>query len=83
MKKDSEKEFKKEIIDKIVHDLQVRATEIHEDPNTNVKDRLSQMDVIWNLFKLLEHYEENMKVLGKYWSEKKWKAKFDKYRDEK
>lgn len=62
---------KKEIIDKIVHDLQVRATELHENPNIPVQDQLSQMDVIWNLYKVLEHYEENMQVLGKYWDEKK------------
>lgn len=62
---------KKEIIDKIVHDLQVRAAEIHENPNIPVQDQLSQMDVIWNLYKVLEHYEENMQVLEKYWDEKK------------
>lgn len=74
---------KKEIIDKIVHDLQVRATEIHENPYISVQDQLTQMDVIWNLYKVLEHYEENMQILGKYWDEKKWKAKFDRFRDEK
>lgn len=64
MKKD--RNFKKEVIDQIVSDLQQRATIIHEDASITTEDRLIQMDVIWNLFKVLENYDENVYVLEEY-----------------
>lgn len=66
MKKDNDRDYKKEIIDSIVSDLQKRAVQIHENPDLLVTAQLTQMDVIWNLIKVLEYYSENMQVLEAY-----------------
>ena len=66
MKKDNDRDYKKEIIDSVVSDLQKRAVQIHENPDLPATAQLTQMDVIWNLIKVLGHYSENMQVLEAY-----------------
>lgn len=63
---DNNRDYKKEMIDKIYKDLQHQAQTIHEDPTMSVQDQLTQMDIIWNLCKFLDHYDENIVVLKQY-----------------
>lgn len=81
MKKDDSRDFKKEIIDKICTDLKNRAAEIHEDESINVGDQLTQMDVVWNMFKVLDHYDENIQVLQEYRRRKNGQLRFMQGRD--
>ena len=63
---DNNRDYKKEMIDKIYKDLQHQAQAIHEDPAISVQNQLTQMDIIWNLCKFLDHYDENIVVLNQY-----------------
>ena len=63
---DNNRDYKKEMIDKIYKDLQHQAQTIHEDPTMSVQDQLTQMNIIWNLCKFLDHYDENIVVLNQY-----------------
>lgn len=63
---DNNRDYKKEMIDKIYKDLQHQAQTIHEDPTISVQNQLTQMDIIWNLCKFLDHYDENIVVLNQY-----------------
>lgn len=63
---DNNRDYKKEMIDKIYKDLQHQAQAIHEDPTISVQNQLTQMDIIWNLCKFLDHYDENIVVLNQY-----------------
>ena len=63
---DNNRDYKKEMIDKIYKDLQHQAQTIHEDPTMSVQDQLTQMDIVWNLCKFLDHYDENIVVLKQY-----------------
>lgn len=75
MMKDNGRDYKKEMIDTIVSDLQKRAVEIHEDPELSVEAQLTKMNVVWNMIKLLEHYGENIKVLEDYRRKKEERRK--------
>lgn len=81
MKKDDNRDYKREMIERICSDLRIRAQEIHEDASIDVKDQLTQMDVIWNMFKVLAHYDENMAVLQQYSYKKNERKRFMRGRD--
>ena len=69
---------KQEMINRIKDTLVDRTRELQREEDTDVQDRLVQMDVILDTMKFLNDYDENVKVLNKHLKEKG--KRFDKSR---
>ncbi|MBQ2639254.1 MAG: hypothetical protein IJF92_00610 [Bacilli bacterium] len=72
-----EREEQKQIRDKIIEKLKSIGEEIRENEDSeSVSIRASQMDVLLDTIRFLDRYDENVKVLNKYWIEKHQQEKF-------
>ena len=76
-KTDSEedKEFKKQIIDEVSELIMQKGKEI-QDSDMPTMEQLTKVDVLLDTVHFLSAYDENVKVLNRYWLAKKWKMKF-------
>lgn len=74
MKKDSV--AKQQIMTRLKNVLKGQAMYVREDESISDKDRLTQADVILDLMKFLNDYDENIEVLNRYWHEKRQREKF-------
>lgn len=75
---DRDEELKRQIIDKIHDTLQELGIEVQCSSVLTPREQLTQADVLLDTMHFLRDYDENVKVLNKYWLEKKWKQKFEK-----
>lgn len=75
-----DKDYKKQIIDEITNFITQRGQQVR-DSDLSVDDQVTQVDVLLDTLHFLQCYDENVKVLNKYWLEKRWKQKFSKVRD--
>ena len=76
-KPDSEedREFRKQIIGEVSELIMQKGKEI-QDSDMPTTEQLAKVDVLLDTVHFLSDYDENVKVLNKYWLEKKWKQKF-------
>lgn len=74
MKKDSV--AKQQIMTRLKNVLKGQAMYVREDESISDRDRLTQADVILDLMKFLNDYDENIEVLNRYWHEKRQREKF-------
>ena len=75
-----DEDYKKQIIDEITNFITQRGQQVR-DSDLSVDDQVTQVDVLLDTLHFLQGYDENVKVLNKYWLEKRWKQKFSKVRD--
>lgn len=73
---------KEDYIDEIYKYIKELGKELQEDQTIQVKDKIPQVDLFINIIKFLQDYDENVKVLDKYWREKNRKLKFERSRKE-
>lgn len=66
------------VIKRLENMLQGAGQYVRDDDTLTPEQQLVQVDVILDTMKFLQDYEENVKVLNKYWLEKRWKQKFEK-----
>ena len=71
-KPDSEedREFRKQIIDEVSELIMQKGKEI-QDSDMPTMEQLTKVDVLLDTVHFLSDYDENVKVLNKYWLEKK------------
>lgn len=74
--------MKNKIIDRLSLTLQAIGAEIKSDSKLSTREQLTQVDVLLDTLKFLQDYDENAKVLNKYWVQKRWREKFKPYRDD-
>ena len=74
VKKDSV--AKQQIMTRLNNVLKGQAMYVREDDSISDRDRLTQADVILDLMKFLNDYDENIEVLNRYWHEKRQREKF-------
>ena len=74
VKKDSV--AKQQIMTRLNNVLKGQAMYVREDESISDRDRLTQADVILDLMKFLNDYDENIEVLNRYWYEKRQREKF-------
>ena len=74
VKKDSV--AKQQIMTRLNNVLKGQAMYVREDDSISDRDRLTQADVILDLMKFLNDYDENIEVLNRYWYEKRQREKF-------
>ena len=74
VKKDSV--AKQQIMTRLNNVLKGQAMYVREDTSISDRDRLTQADVILDLMKFLNDYDENIEVLNRYWYEKRQREKF-------
>ena len=74
MKKDSV--AKQQIMTRLKNVLKGQAMYVREDESISDRDRLTQADVILDLMKFLNDYDEHIEVLNRYWQEKRQREKF-------
>lgn len=75
MKNENERDI---VIKRLENMLQGAGQYVRDDDTLTPEQQLVQVDVILDTMKFLQNYEENIKVLNKYWLEKRWKQKFEK-----
>lgn len=73
---------KEDYIDEIYKYIKELGKELQEDQTIQVKDKIPQVDLFINTIKFLQDYDENVKVLDKYWREKNRKLKFERSQKE-
>lgn len=73
---------KEDYIDEIYKYIKELGKELREDQTIQVKDKIPQVDLFINTIKFLQDYDENVKVLDKYWREKNRKLKFERSQKE-
>lgn len=66
------------MLDKITKKLQEIGEELQSDTELPVWDKATQMDVMLDTLHFLQDYDENVKVLNKYWVEKRRREKWNK-----
>ena len=77
MKTNNEQLAKQQIINRLFNVLQGQGMYIREDRTLSLNDKLEQMSILVDTMKFLKDYDENVKVLNKYWLDKHRKEKFD------
>lgn len=65
------------IIMKLQKLLQDIGQSVQDDDTLSTENKLMQVDVILDTMKFLKDYDINIKVLNKYWLNKKWNDKFN------
>ena len=65
------------IIMKLQKLLQDIGQSVQDDDTLSTEHKLMQVDVILDTMKFLKDYDINIKVLNKYWLNKKWNDKFN------
>ena len=71
---------KEDYIDEIYKYIKELGKDLQEDQTIQAKDKIPQVDLFINTIKFLQDYDENVKVLDKYWREKNRKLKFERIR---
>lgn len=64
------------IISRITNALKGQAMYVKEDNSISVQDKCVQMDVVLDLMRFLDDYDENVQVLNKHIEEKRQKIKW-------
>lgn len=68
------KHAKQIMIDKIIEAIKDLGRETKENEQVSTKDKFDQVDVLLDTMKFLNNYDENVKVLNTYYTEKgKWR----------
>lgn len=67
-----EKQIREETIMSILKALQDTGEIVREDKKASLDDKVIKMDVILDTMRFLNNYEENVKILNKYWCNKKF-----------
>lgn len=78
IKTNNEQSAKQQLMNRLFNVLRGQGTYIKEDESLSLEDRVQQMDIILDTMKFLKDYDENVKVLNKYWLDKHRKEKFSK-----
>lgn len=65
---------REEIIDKIQDLLLKEGKILQNDKEMPKKDKLDKVDVLLNLVKFLDNYDENIEILNKHIRENRWKG---------
>lgn len=73
---------KEDYINEIYKYVKELGKELQEDQTIQVKDKIPQVDLFINTIKFLQDYDENIKVLDKYWRDKNRKLKFERSQKE-
>ena len=73
---------REDLIDKINSYIKELGEELQKDQTVSNRDKLSQVDLLINTNKFLYDYDENVKVLDKYWREKNRRLKFERSKEE-
>ena len=68
---------KDQIINRMFNVLKGQTMFVREDNMLTTREKLEQADVLLDTMKFLNDYDENVKVLNKYWIEKHHKEKFN------
>lgn len=66
---------KETIMTRMSNVLKGQATHIREDESLSIQDKCIQMDIILDIMRFLNDYDENVKVLNKHLAEKKKREK--------
>lgn len=77
MKTNNEQSAKQQIINRLFNVLQGQGMYVKEDGTLSPNDKLEQTSILVDTMKFLKDYDENVKVLNKYWLDKRRKEKFD------
>ena len=76
--KNNDEKLKQEMLDKITEMLQEIGKQLQTNTEINVWDKATQMDVMLDTLHFLQDYDENVRVLNKYWVEKRRTEKWNK-----
>ncbi|MGN1327602.1 MAG: hypothetical protein ACI4VQ_05990 [Clostridia bacterium] len=68
---------KEAIMTRMTNVLKGQAMYVREDDTISTQDKCTQMDVILDLMRFLNDYDENVQVLNKHIEEKKQKIKWE------
>lgn len=68
-----EEKAKQDMIQRFKEFIENQGTFIMRDGKHNINYKISQMDVLINITKFLDNYNEHIKVLNKYIQDNKWK----------
>lgn len=77
IKTNNEQPVKQQIINRLFNMLQGQGMYVREDGTLSPDDKLKQISILVDTMKFLKDYDENVKVLNKYWLDKHRKEKFD------
>ena len=72
-----EDKCKEEMIKQVMIKLQELGLKSSEDKTKSKKDKLTEADVLLDTMHFLKDYDENVKVLDKYWRAKRYKHKYE------
>lgn len=64
------------VMQRLTNVLKGQGMIIREDKTTSNEDKLVQMDVVLDIMRFLDQYDENIKVLNEYWRKKQCEEKF-------
>ena len=65
---------KEEIIAKFQTAISQEMRFVRENNKLNINEKMDEIDVLMNMSKFLNDYDENIKVLNKHLEEKRWKG---------
>lgn len=60
------------MINQITKAIENFGKQVRRDENILIEDKCLQIDVLLDTLKFLENYDENVKILNKYYLNKKW-----------
>ena len=61
---------KQKILNRLTNVLKGQAMFIHDDTTTSDKEKLQELDVVLNILKFIDDYDENISVLTKHLQDK-------------
>lgn len=64
------------VMQRLTNVLKGQGMIIREDKTTSNEDKLVQMDVVLDIIRFLDQYDENVKVLNEYWRKKRYAEKY-------
>lgn len=67
---------KEAIMSRMTNVLKGQAMYIKEDDNISTQDKCIQMDVILDLMRFLDNYDENVQILNRHIEQKRQKGKY-------
>lgn len=70
-------EYKEDIIKLIMIELQKLGIDVQKDKSKSLDERTVKADVLLDTMHFLKDYDENVKVLDKYWRAKRRKQKYE------
>lgn len=80
---ENDSNLRESAIQEIIIKLQAIGNELQQDTGVSAEDKMVKMDVFLDVLHFLCDYEENVKVLNKYWLERrkaeKYASKFNNF----